>query len=355
MSDYQTEISFIASQDYMNSLSGASVLIAGASGMIGKCIIDIIMKYNETASNPIRIIACSRNEQLARERLAQYWDSEFLDFVQTDVNSSIPECGMADYIIHAAANTHPLQYSTDPIGTIETNIRGTKNLLEYAVSHHTKRFSFLSSVEIYGENRGDIELFNEEYMGYIDCNTLRAGYPESKRAGEALCNAYGQVYGNKTGFSFVIPRLSRIYGPTMLFSDSKAIAQFIKKAVAGENIVLKSEGNQIYSYTFVTDAAAAVLLTLIKGEDGAAYNIADEHSIITLKDAATILAKIAHSQVVYELPNETEKSGYSMVMKSALDSGRLRALGWDARIHMKDGLECCVEILKKKIRQGMLS
>lgn len=80
-------------------------------------------------------------------------------------------------------------------------------------------------MEIYGENRGDTDRFREDYLGYLDCNTLRAGYPESKRAGEALCNAYYQAHH----LDFAIPRLSRVYGPTMLSSDSKAIARFIKK------------------------------------------------------------------------------------------------------------------------------
>ena len=67
-----------------------------------------------------------------------------------------------DYIIHAASNTHPIDYSLDPIGTISSNVIGTNNLLEYGVKHNCNRFVFLSSVEIYGENRGDIEKFDEK-------------------------------------------------------------------------------------------------------------------------------------------------------------------------------------------------
>ena len=217
------------------------------------------------------------------------------------MNVPIPQCGPADYLIHAASNTHPMQYSQDAIGTIATNITGTQNLLEYAVSHKTKRCCFLSSVEIYGENRGDTEKFEENYLGYIDCNTVRAGYPESKRLGEALCNAYRQTHN----LEFVISRLSRVYGPTMLLTDSKAIAQFIKKAAAGEDIILKSEGNQKYSYTYVTDAASAILYTLLKGETGKAYNAADDQSDITLKDMAAYLARLAGSRVIFQLPEET--------------------------------------------------
>ena len=142
-----------------------------------------------------------------------------------------------DYVIHAASNTHPVAYASDPIGTITANVFGTQYLLDYAKEADCKRFVFLSSVEIYGENRGDTDKFTEDYLGYIDCNTMRAGYPESKRTGEALC----QAYRKQMEMDVVIPRLSRVYGPTMLMSDTKALSQFILKSVKQEDIVLKSE------------------------------------------------------------------------------------------------------------------
>lgn len=78
-----------------------------------------------------------------------------------------------DYILHLASNTYPMPYSTDPIGTITTNIIGVQNLLDFVVEHNATRFAYASSNEIYGENRGDVEMFDEKYCGYIDCNTMR--------------------------------------------------------------------------------------------------------------------------------------------------------------------------------------
>ena len=327
-------------------LSGKTIMISGATGMLGKCLSDFLMLKNATENAKIQIIALSRNDVRAKERFTDYWDSELFQYISCDVNKSIPECGQVDYIIHAASNTHPLQYSQDSIGTITSNVIGTKNMLDYAVAHGTQRFCFASSVEIYGENRGDVEKFDEKYLGYIDCNTLRAGYPESKRLGETLCNAYGQTYG----LDFVIPRLSRVYGPTMLSSDSKAISQFIRKAAAGEDIVLKSEGNQRYSYTFVIDAVAGILYCLLLGEAGEAYNVADEKSDISLKDLAEYLAQIVGKQVIFELPDEKERRGYSTATKAMLDAGKLESLGWRPRVHIAEGLQCTVEeILRMKI------
>lgn len=158
-------------------------------------------------------------------------EQDNLKFIYCDINNSVADLELpaADYIIHAASNTHPVAYAGDPVGTIAANVIGTDNLLKWASAVKCKRFVFLSSVEVYGENRGDTDKFAEDYMGYIDCNTLRAGYPESKRTGEALC----QAYRKQDGMDIVIPRLSRAYGPTMLASDTKAISQFIKKVFRG--------------------------------------------------------------------------------------------------------------------------
>lgn len=351
MQTYQEDIkNYITKEFPWEKIYGKTILISGATGMIGKCIIDILMAYNymqnglhnEKNGGRVTIIALSRNEETAKKRFAQYWDNDNFRYVSADVNEAIPEFGSADYVIHAASNTHPLQYSQDSIGTITSNVIGTKNLLDYAVAHKAERFCFVSSVEIYGENRGDTDKFSEDYLGYIDCNTLRAGYPESKRLGETLCNAYYQTHK----LDFVIPRLSRVYGPTMLPSDSKAIAQFIKKAAAGEDIILKSAGTQLYSYTYALDAAMGVLTVLLKGECGEAYNISDSESEVTLRQITEWLAQDNDVKVTYEIPDATEQAGYSTATKAILDTEKISALGWKPQIHMREGLVRTVKSLK---------
>lgn len=355
MDTYKEDLQILLNQDIpWEKLSGKTVMVSGATGMIGKCIIDLLMLYNGMQkenkesvnlrpSVPLSVIALSRNEKRAKERFGEYWDMDTFRYISCDVNKGIPECGPVDYIIHAASNTHPLQYSQDSIGTITSNIIGTKNLLDYAVVHQTERFCFVSSVEVYGENRGDVDKFDESYLGYINCNTLRAGYPESKRVGETLCNAYYQTHQ----LDFVIPRLSRVYGPTMLDSDSKAIAQFIKKAAAGEDIVLKSVGTQLYSYTYAPDAAMGVLTVLLKGEQGEAYNISDTGSEVTLKQITEYLAEDNGMQVVFDIPDVTEQKGYSTATKALLATEKIETLGWKPQTHMREGLRKTVYVLKQ--------
>ena len=262
-------------------LRNKNILISGATGMIGKCLIDLIMYKNEHDTLNCHVIALGRSIEKAVDRFDIYFDNPNFTFIKSDINKSIDVEGYEiNYILHAASNTHPLQYANDPIGTITANVIGTYNLLELATLKNVDRFIFASSVEIYGENRKDCDKFDEKYLGYIDCNTLRAGYPESKRTGEALC----QAFIKQNNLDIVIARLSRVFGPTMLMSDSKASSQFIKNSINDEDIVLKSEGLQNYSYSYVFDAVYGLLICLTKGKCGEAYNISDDKFDITLKE-----------------------------------------------------------------------
>lgn len=343
---YKEDIEYVSNLELpWNKLKNKSILISGASGLIGSFLVDVLMEKNKTSNLNCKVYALGRTEKKAKERFSYWWENNLFEFISFDINKPLKRTDLKqiNYVIHLASNTHPKAYSTDPIGTVTTNIIGTYNLLEFANEHSAERFVFASTCEIYGENRGDIDKFDENYLGYIDCNTLRAGYPESKRCGEALC----QAYISQKNMDIVIPRLTRSYGATLLMSDTKALSQFIKKGLAGEDIVLKSEGTQFYSYTYVADAVSGLLTVILKGKNGEAYNIADEKSDITLKNLAELVADYANKKVVFELPDEIENAGYSKATKAILDSAKSQQLGWKAHFDIKSGIERTMDILKQ--------
>lgn len=323
-------------------LQDSVFLISGATGMVGSFLIDVLL-FGKPELN-IKVIALVRDAERAKARFSYYLEAQQnnLRILATDVNVQIPAIDENfDYAIHAASQTHPRAYATAPIQTLMTNVVGTDRMLRCALAHNMKRFMFLSSVEIYGENRGDIEKFQENYCGYIDCNTLRAGYPEGKRAGEALC----QAYIHEKGMDIVIPRLSRVYGPSMLLSDTKAISQFIKNGMCGEDIVLKSEGKQLYSYCYVADAVCGLLYCLVRGKSGEAYNISGEE--ITLAGLAGMIADYVGTKVVFDIPDDTERAGYSTATKAVLDTGKLRMIGWEPQFAIHEGLAHTIDVLRR--------
>ena len=326
-----------------DKLKDKKMLISGATGMIGSFLIDAILYKNKKDNLYCTVYAMGRDKNKAKQRFSYCWEKEEFHFVEHDINRPLEWDSEAkiDYVLHLASNTHPVAYATDPIGTITANILGTYHMLEFAAEHHAERVAFASSNEIYGENRGDVEKFEETYCGYIDCNTMRAGYPESKRCGEALC----QAYIVQKGLDVVIPRLTRSYGPTLLKSDTKALSQFLKKGIAGEDIVLKSAGTQHYSYTYVADAVAGLLTVLLCGKKGEAYNISDEASDIMLKDLAAIIANVCGTKVVFELPDAVEAAGFSKATKARLNNEKIKELGYQARYCLEKGIRQTIALL----------
>lgn len=331
---------------HWDRMNGKTVFISGASGMLGSFLTDAILLRNESlpAESKCRIIGVGRNKAAAEKRFERWMGSEEFTFMEHDISAPLARLPVEpDYWIHAASTTHPMAYATEPVNTILANVLGTRNLLERAARKKDSRFLLLSSVEIYGENRGDIEYFTEDYCGYLNCNTLRAGYPEAKRTSEALC----QAYIAERGIDAVIIRLPRCYGPSMRMSDSKAVAQFIKKAINDEDIVLKSAGTQMYSYAHAYDAVAGMLWAVCSGVRGQAYNLGDKGSDITLKDLAQLIADYAGTNVIFDLPSEIERRGYSAATKALLDGSKLEALGWRAKYDIMAGVHSVMDILRE--------
>ncbi len=341
ISDYVADVKRVATLDLpWCKLQGKTILVTGGTGLIGSFFIDVLAEVNIGCN----VLLLGRSEGKAKNRFAEYWNEGWLHFLQWDAGSStLPMIDKPlDYVLHLASNTHPVAYATDPIGTITTNVIALNNLLSLAAEKKVERFLFASSNEIYGENRGDVEFFDESYCGYIDCNTLRAGYPESKRCGEALC----QAYMKQKGLDCVIARLTRTYGPTILPTDTKAISQFFSNALRGEDIVLKSEGRQYYSYQYVSDSVSGLLTVMLKGSPGMAYNIADESGDITLRELASIIASQVGRRVVFEMPDDVEIIGFSKATRARLNGSKIKKLGWYPLYDIAQGVKHTVNVLK---------
>lgn len=319
-------------------LRGASVLVTGATGMIGACLTDALAMANRRFGLGMRILAGGRSAERARARFA---DMDGVETAAFDVSEPMENLPRTDYIIHAASNAHPLAFSTDPVGTMLGNILGAKHLLDH-LRAGGRRLLFVSTGEIYGENPSVKNGFSEDDFGRIDFMNPRSCYPESKRAAETLCASYVRQYG----VDAVVARLCYVYGPTVSPSNTRADAQFLRKALAGEDIVLKSAGTQLRSYCYVADAVCGLLTILLGGASGCAYNVANRASTHTIREYAETLARLAKVDVAFDLPPEAERQGYSAVSRAVQNPARLEALGWRPTRTLEQGLERTLAILK---------
>ena len=332
---YQEDLSYILSTNGIEQLHGKSFLITGATGMVGVMLIDALMSMKD-----ITVYAVGRNKEKARLRLGEYFDCPQFHFIEHDVCNPFDHDLKVDYIIPAASNTHPLAYSQYPIETIMINVKGAENALELAC-RCGGTVVYPSTNEVYGNALGK-EVFSEDYNGRLNLSNARSCYNESKRTAEALC----QSYIAEKSVKVKIARLCRIFGPTMLESDSKASSQFIKKAIASEDIVLKSKGEQFFSYTYVADAVAGLLVVLLRGEVGVPYNVSSEKTNVHLKDFAQLCADSCGKKVVFDLPSEAEQKGFSIAMQAILSNERIKGIGFAPYYEMKDAINRTIQILR---------
>lgn len=333
--------SAVDSVQNIEALRGKAVMITGATGLIGSFLVDMLLTYNRTDSAAIDIYAVGRSIERLKNRFTGV-NSDKLHLIEHDVNTYFSYDFNTDYIIHAASNAYPAAFNTDPVGTILSNLMGTNYLLDYAKSHNTKRFLFVSSGEVYGQGDPSLDAFCESYSGYVDPTEPRSCYPSSKRAAETLCVSYTKQYALDT----VIVRPCHTYGPNTTKSDNRANAQFVNNAVAGQDIIMKSAGTQMRSYCYVADCASAILTVLIKGKSCEAYNIANRDARVTIAGFAAAVANAVGKKVVFENPTQTDNAERTAITYAVLDSKKLYDLGWNGRYSVEDGIANTIRVLK---------
>lgn len=339
---YDEELKFFLSNNDLSPLTNKSIMITGASGLIGSYLVDVLMHANEVRNNHTEVYAVVRNKEKGIERFKKYIMHPLFHLIEHDVSKPNNFDFKVDYIIHAASNANPLSFERDPIGTIKTNVEGTLYLLEYSKKCSASKFLFISSSEVYGEPISPGTIYKEDSMGIINQLNPRACYTESKRMAENICVNYLRQYGVNT----CIARIGFAYGPTFTDQDDRVIPQFLRSALEGKDIILKSTGSLVRSYIYLFDVASGLFRILFGGSPGEAYNIANKNSNVSILNIANKIAKFADVTIVFDLPKENTDKGYAPFSQTLLDAAKLESLGWRAIFDIQSGLENTINILK---------
>lgn len=316
----------------IEELKNSRILITGATGLVCSAIVDLLINADLNTT----VYAAGRSEKKVFER----FEGKVI-FLPYDATKPITFDVDVDYIIHGASNASPNLYVNEPVETMQANVNGMQNLLEYAHRKSVKKVIYVSSSEVYGRKES-LEPFKEDQYGFIDLLNPRSSYSIAKRAAETMCVSYHAEYG----VPFNVVRLGHIYGPSASKSDKRVSSDFAYKAAEGENLVLKSEGKQIRSYCYSLDCASAILSVLTSGVDGEAYNISNNDSIINIREMAEYLAEAGGVDLIFDIPSIMEAAAFNPMDNSSLDSTKLEALGWNGTFSAREGLEHTVRILK---------
>lgn len=324
-----------------SKLSGCNILVTGTTGLIGSCLVEVLMERPQRDYN---VYAMGRNSERMNRLFERYNSVDGFHTLIGDVIEPLPIEKDFHYIIHAASGAAPVEFSKHPVEVMKANILGVANMMEYGIKHEMRRFLYVSSGEVYGE--GDGRVFSEDYSGYVDCTSPRSCYPSSKRAAETLCASYAAEYG----VDVVIARPCHTYGPNFTENDNRVYAQFIRNVLNGEDIVMKSKGEQFRSWCYVADSVRALLYILLKGESGEAYNIADATSNITIRQLAEMVAEMGQKHVIIDIPSDVEKKGYNPVTQSVFSTKKLEEIGWGITGNMREKVRHTVDECKRQMK-----
>lgn len=307
----------------MSVFDGKTILVTGATGLIGKLCAKSLLNsgYNT------QVIALVRDEEKA---INIFGESKRLTYLVQDINQRINTTRRVDYIIHAASTTSSKDFVEKPVETIYTAINGSRNILEFAKNKRLEGMVYLSSLEIYGVN--EKENIKEEDYGYIDILNPRSSYSESKKMVETMCISYGTEYG----VPVKIARLAQTFGAGVSISDNRVFAQFAKAIINKENIILHTKGETKRNYCYTTDAVRGIFTILTKGENNNAYNVVNENSYCSISEMAHLLEN-EYTKVEYKI--DEVNRGYNPTVKIALNTEKLNALGWEAKVNLKEMFE----------------
>lgn len=217
-------------------LAGKTILITGATGLIGRSIIETLLKWNIAHQNRhIDIVAIVRNKKKA----IGYFGNTSIEYIEGDIRSVEFGDVCADYIIHGASQTSSKEFITHPVEVSSIALDGTKHILDYAAKIETKGFIYLSSMEIYGNPKTD-EKITETHASNIDTMKVRSCYSESKRMCENLCMSYMSEYH----LPVAVLRLTQTFGDGVDYTDNRIFAEFARCVIENKDIILKTQGKK---------------------------------------------------------------------------------------------------------------
>lgn len=294
-------------------------LITGATGLIGQNLV------KELLPQGCRLVLPVRNIEKAQ---AMFGVGEQLCYVQHDFEKALPLQveEQVDYIIHAACPTASSFMQHHPVETINTILNGTQSILELARKQQVESVVFLSSLEVYGNITDDSVPVTEDVQGYVDPLSPRSSYPMGKRMAEALCADYAAEYG----VPVKIARLTQTFGPGVSATDRRVFAQFAASAREGRDIVLATTGASSRMYLHTQDAVSAILTILEKGENGQAYNVANEDTYISVLEMAQFVKENFNPAIQVRVELQ-QNHCYLPEFHLRLSTEKLKALGWKAQ------------------------
>lgn len=335
---YEDCLQIIKDND-VEKLRNKSFLITGASGMLGSYIVNVLRVLNSDYDMNIKLLLNVLDKKYLSDEVL---NEKNVTIIEQNVCEPFKIDGPVDYIVHAASPASPKIMKDYPFETNAANTIGTYNTLMLAKEKNASGYLFVSSREIYGEPMEGVSVFTEDgLLGQVNPLVPRNGYAEGKKAAENMCVGMHDEYGLNTK----IVRLAHTYGPGMSINDGRVQADFLKNVINNQDIIMKSDGSSIRTYTYVSDSVNGIFKVLLSSKD-IVYNISDDKEISIKGLAETLVELSDNSKLVMEI-DDTLAKGSASFKRGILSNEKIKKeLNWYPKYDVKEGFRRTIEYLK---------
>ncbi|OJI06319.1 dTDP-glucose 4,6-dehydratase [bacterium CG10_46_32] len=301
------------------------LLITGGAGFIGSNFIRYLLKNypDEVLINFDKLTYAGNLENLKEfEEDARY---SFIKGDVCDANAFIEAAQGVDAIVHFAAESHVDRSIHSGHEFIHTNVFGAQVVIDAVKELKIPKMILVSTDEVYG----DVDAPKKSKDG--DPFKPSSPYSASKAAAESLAIAAIRTHEAP----IMITRCTNNYGPYQF--PEKLVPLFITNLIEGKKVPLYDGGTQIRDWLYVSDHCSAIDLVLRKGTLGEAYDIAAENDpeVTNREITETVLALLGKGNDMIE-PVSGLRPGHDQ--RYAVDSSKIRSLGWEPTVTLKEGL-----------------
>lgn len=305
-------------------------LITGGAGFIGSHLADALIDRGDS------IVILDNLSTGAIGNLSRVSNSNSYKFISGSILDEELVDGLVasvDYVMHLAAAVGVFNIVNQPLVSLNTNIRGTENIL-VAAKKHQKPVLITSSSEIYGKN-SSVPL-NEESDRVIG-SPLKSRWSYS--SAKALDEALGFFYYMEHGLPVRLVRLFNTVGPRQVGNYGMVLPRFISAALSGEDLVVYGDGKQSRCFTHINDAIAAILkVSDSQAAIGEVFNIGNDQEISINELAKLVISQTASkSSIVSKSYQDAYGSGFEDLVRRVPDITKIkRVLGWAPNLGLNE-------------------
>jgi len=305
-------------------------LVTGGAGFVGSHLVDALLQRGDS------VIVLDNLSTGQEKNFAQHLNNPKFSFVNgsiLDLKVLEVEISKIDEVLHLAAAVGVFNIVDHPLESLETNIRGSENVLEIA-SRHNKPVLVTSTSEIYGKNTSD-SLGEEDDRILGSPLKTRWSYSEAKAIEEVLAYSYWKTRGLKTR----IVRLFNTVGPRQVGHYGMVVPRFIDSALRGQDLTIYGDGNQTRCFAHVSDIVRGIILVIDSEKTvGEVVNLGANKEI-SINELAKKIIKLTSSQskITYTSYAEAYEEGFEDMQRRVPNTSKVESLtNWRANLSLDD-------------------